>query len=341
MTVRRVLEVVTPEEAFSLRSLAACGGCAAKVAPEMTAALAGTAANPHPAVLVGLQPGDDAAVTKLDEDRALVSTVDFFPPLVDGPHDYGTIAAANAVSDIYAMGGEVAYGLVISGFPRGVPDEVVATVNRAAGAVISQCGGSVIGGHSIHCTEPVFGLAVTGFVHPDRVWRKSGAQPGDAIVLSKPIGTGVLLSRGGPGVTAAIECMTRTNMEAACSLKQCGPHAVTDVTGYGLVGHGLEMAQRSGVTLVIETQRVPLLDGALAACRAGIRTSADKTNRRAARDSVVADIAIPGLETLLYDPQTSGGLLAAVEREAVSELETNGFRLVGYVEPGPASIRLT
>ena len=170
-----------PVGAEGLRALAGCGGCAAKVAPELTALLGVAASSGHDdTLLAGLSPPDDAAVYPLDAERALVSSLDFFPPLVDDPGDYGAVAAANAVSDVYAMGGTVAFGLVISGFPSHVPAATVLAATDGATRVVGACGGLVVGGHSIHCREPVFGLAITGFVHPQRVWRKSGARPGVA-----------------------------------------------------------------------------------------------------------------------------------------------------------------
>ena len=184
-----------------LRTLAACGGCAAKADAGLVTLLTSLVADvtgDNPDVLAGLAPCDDAAVYQLDAERALVATVDFFPPLVDDPEDYGAIAAANAVSDIYAMGGEVAFALVVCGFPARVPESIVAAATTAAAEVVGGCGGQVLGGHSIRCAEPVFGLCVLGFVHPNRLWRKSGARPGDVLVLSKPVGTGVLLSEHSP-----------------------------------------------------------------------------------------------------------------------------------------------
>lgn len=328
-----------------LRALAGCGGCAAKVDPALVSALAATAqrANlPQAAVLCGLDPADDAAVYRLDAERALVSTLDFFPPLVDDPADYGAIAAANALSDVYAMGGEVAFALVVSGFPATVPGQLVETVTAAAAEVVTGCGGVVLGGHSIRCEEPVFGLAVTGFVHPERIWRKRGARPGDLLMLSKPLGTGMLLSAGtARGMAVATACMRVTNQAAAKALRALPelPSAVTDVTGYGLVGHALEIAQHSAVRLRIEAARLPWLDGARAAAEAGVRTSAHAQLRAASADHVrIADDVPAAVEALCHDPQTSGGLLAAVPASARAVLEASGFALIGRVERGPAAV---
>lgn len=331
--------------ATSLRALAGCGGCAAKLDPLLVSALAATALRinaPQAAVLCGLDPADDAAVYRLDEERALVSTVDFFPPLVDDPGDYGAVAAANALSDVYAMGGEVAFALVIAGFPASVPQQVIEAITAAAAAVVVECGAVVLGGHSVRCQEPVFGLAVTGFVHPQRIWRKRGARPGDLLVLSKPLGVGLLLSEGAErGLAQATAAMRVTNRAAAQALRSLAqpPSAVTDVTGYGLAGHGLEMAQHSGVRLRIEAGRLPLLEGAREAAEAGARTSADARLRAATADSVVVADQVPAaLSALCYDPQTSGGLLAAVPPEAVHILESQGFTMIGQVEAGEPSV---
>ena len=321
-----------------LRALAGCGGCAAKAPPETVALLAGLAAAAgvdDSAVLAGLAPPDDAAVYALDAGRALVATVDFFPPLVDDPTDYGTIAAANAVSDIYAMGGTVTFALAVSGFPAVVPTSVIAEVNRAAAAVIAACGGSVLGGHTVRCAEPVFGLCVLGFVRPGRVWRKGGALPGDVLLLSKPLGTGLLLSSRRPEALAvAVRSMRTTNQAAAIALDALRepPHAVTDVSGYGLLGHAQEMAQHSGLTLHINAADVPVLSGALAAADSGVRTSAHRQMPHATA------AVTPALLAVLQDPQTSGGLLAAVSPASVPALEAAGFASIGRVTAGPARV---
>lgn len=328
-----------------LRSLASCGGCASKASPDLVAMLATVAAGSggsNAALLSGLDPYDDAAVYQLDAERALVSTLDFFPPLLDDPADYGAVAAANAVSDVYAMGGEVGLALVISGFPETVPPGMVTAATAAAATIITDCGGQIVGGHSIRCAEPVFGLSVTGFVHPDRIWRKSGAEPGDALVLSKPIGTGLLISEGSADALAtALASMSRTNKDAARALSELslGPSAVTDVTGYGLLGHAVEVAERSEVMIRIKAAQIPLLPGALAAARRGIRTSADANFRAVLADRVMTRRDLPAdRAALLYDPQTSGGLLAAVSPDALPQLCEQGFFCIGQIEDGIAGV---
>ena len=327
-------------ETRGLKSLASCGGCAAKVDPALLALLtaAATDGKPNPDLIAGLTPYDDAAVFRLG-DQALVSTVDFFPPLVDDPADYGAIAAANAVSDVYAMGGEVLLALVISAFPRAIPATVGATAVAAAAEVVVSCGGQIVGGHSIHCNEPVFGLAVTGLVNPGRVWRKSGARTGDVLMLSKPIGTGVLINQG--EVATVMATMRQTNRQAAQALHDLpdGPNCVTDVTGYGLLGHSVEIAERSKVRIEIDMDQVPLLPGAERAAKRGVRTRADQTTRKALTDKVTfADGCAQSLQILLYDPQTSGGLLAAVAPEVVAGLERRGFAAIGRVSSGPVGV---
>jgi selenide,water dikinase len=294
------------------------------------------------AVIAGLGPFDDAAVFRVSDDLAVVSTIDFFPPVVDDPADYGRIAAANAVSDIYAMGAEVAFALTVCGFPQSVPLEVIASANRAMAELVAECGASILGGHTIRCAEPMLGLAVTGLAPPDRIWRKSGARNGDAVLLSKPLGTGVLVSRGESNdISVATRSMATTNHAAALALKSTGDqvHAVTDVTGYGLLGHAFEIAERSGASLHIDSGRVPALDGALAALRSGIRTSADAALRDWGSDRILAAADVePAVEALLYDPQTSGGLLAAVHPAAADALTDQGFIRIGQVTGGPAKV---
>jgi len=326
-----------------LRALAGCGGCAAKAPPDLVALLAGFAARAggqDPNVLVGLAPFDDAAVYAIDAERALIATVDFFPPLVDAANDYGAIAAANAVSDVYAMGGEVAFALAVSGFPAEVPQQVIADVTAGAVQLLGECGAALLGGHSVRCAEPVFGLAVLGFVHPARVWRKAGARAGDVLMLSKPIGTGMLLSSGrAAAVATATAAMRDTNRAAAQALRSlaAGPHAVTDVSGYGLLGHALEIAERSDVGVRIDVAAVPLLPGAVDAAARGVRTSAHRY-AAAHHDGRVrgGDAIDAGLQALLRDPQTSGGLLAAVAPEDAASLAAAGYVPVGSVSAGDA-----
>jgi selenide,water dikinase len=324
-----------------------CGGCAAKWgAAPLNALLRELATMGDSSLLVGLAPFDDAAVYRLSDDAALVSTTDFFPPLVDDPADFGAISAANACSDVFAMGGRVVLALNISAFPERMPPDAVAAILSAAAAVVREAGGVVAGGHTIRSEEPIFGLAVQGLVHPDRVWTKAGATDGDVLVLSKPIGTGILLAGGGEADKAsAIVRMRQLNRAAAEALSALGdgdgegPHAVTDVTGFGLLGHAWEMAERSGSVLELDAAAIPFYDGALAAAEAGVRTGGDARNR-SHLEGKVRSSADEAVEALAYDPQTSGGLLAAVPPAAVTNLADAGFVPVGRVGGGTAAVHL-
>ena len=320
-----------------------CGGCAAKWGASL---LAGLVTELPPGIdrslLVGLAPFDDAAVYRLTDDLALVSTTDFFPPLVDDPSDFGAIAAANACSDVFAMGGEVVLAVNIAAFPEHMPREAIAAILAAASDTVREAGGTVAGGHTIRNPEPVFGLAVQGTVHPDRVFRKSGARPGDVAVLSKPLGTGLVTAAGTEEEKrAAIDGMRKVNRSAAAALRGAGAavHAVTDVTGYGLAGHGWEMADRSGVNLRIDTALLPLYPGTARVAAAGTRTGGDPRNR----EYVGANLAVMCEETAVavcMDPQTSGGLLAAVDPSAVDGLVRAGFTVIGGFTAGTAGVTL-
>jgi selenide,water dikinase len=324
-----------------------CGGCAAKWGAAPLAGLlrtvAGNAASDAgtDGLLVGLAPFDDAAVLLVTDDLALVSTTDFFPPLVDDPADFGAIAAANACSDVFAMGGQVKIALNVAAFPERLPVEAIGAILTAAAEVVAEAGGVIAGGHTIRSEEPIFGLAVQGTVDPSRIWTKAGARPGDALLLSKPLGTGIVLA----GATeedkrATIAVMRRLNRAAAEALSALAepPHAVTDVTGFGLLGHGWEMAERSGATLAFDAERLPLHAGARVAAEAGTRTGGDPRNRAHLEGKVtIAPGVSAALVAIAYDPQTSGGLLASVDPSAA---DVPGFVRVGEVVEGPAGVTL-
>src|SRR4051794_27528681 len=243
-------------ETIKLTEWTSCGGCAAKWGGSPLSGLVRQLASPEGgdgALLIGLAPFDDAAVYRLTDDLAVVSTTDFFPPLVDDPADFGAIAAANACSDVFAMGGRVVLALNISAFPERMPVEAIGAILQAAAAVVIEAGGVIGGGHTIRSEEPIFGLAVQGLVHPDRILTKGGALVGDALVLSKPLGTGIVLAGAGEAdKRAAIVGMKTLNRDASLALQVLDDrvHSVTDVTGFGLAGHGWEIAERSGVVLV-------------------------------------------------------------------------------------------
>ncbi len=331
-------------DGLRLTEWTSCGGCAAKWGAALLADLvAEFPVASDPSLMVGLAPFDDAAIYRVSDDVALVSTTDFFPPLVDHPADFGAIAAANACSDVFAMGGRVVMAINIAAFPEHFPPEAIAAIFEAAAHVVAEAGGSVAGGHTIRNPEPIFGLAVQGVVHPDRVFRKSGARPGDVLVLSKPIGTGLALAAGGDGDrAAAIAGMRALNRTAAETLADLGDatHAVTDVTGYGLAGHGWEMAERSGVRSVIDTDGIAAYPGAREAAERGVRTGGDPRNRdylAGHLDSTASDAG----EALCFDPQTSGGLLAAVAPAAAEQLlGRDGWWRVGEVAAGGPAVVL-
>ncbi len=331
------------DTAVRLTEWTACGGCAAKWGAAPLAALVSELAEgADPALLVGLAPFDDAAVYRVSDEVALVSTTDFFPPLVDDPADFGAIAAANACSDVFAMGGRVVLALNVAAFPEHLPTEAVAAVFAAAAEVVVAAGGTVAGGHTIRSEEPIFGLAVQGLVHPDRVLTKGAARAGQALVLSKPIGTGIVLAATDDDAKAtAIGWMRRLNREASERLVALGAAvgAVTDVTGFGLAGHGWEVAERSGARLVIDTATVPLHAGALEAAEAGVRTGGDARNRAHLTGRVMSKAPV-ALDALAHDPQTSGGLLATVDGAAVDGLVAAGFTVIGEVVAGQPGVDL-
>jgi selenide,water dikinase len=330
-----------------LTDLASCGGCAAKYsAARLEELLRGFVPAESEDLLVGLAPADDAAVYRLDSDRALIFTLDFFPPVVDDPEDYGAIAATNALNDVFAMGGTPLLALSIAAFPESLPSETLASIFAAAGETVRAAGGILAGGHTIRDEEPKYGLAVVGIVRPDGLWPKSGARPGDAVFLTKPLGTGLIMTgykRGDAGsqqLERAVRWMRTLNMDAASALRQLEPNAVTDVTGFGLFGHAHEVAERSGVRIRLESERFPAIDGALDLARSGVRTSGDPRNRDFAGPHLELNGAPETLVALGFDPQTAGGLLVSVpaERGPVLEAEFQARKLfvrrVGRVEEG-------
>ncbi|MEX2658872.1 MAG: selenide, water dikinase SelD [Acidimicrobiales bacterium] len=332
-------------QGIRLTEWTSCGGCAAKWGATALAGIVGDiVSGTDPALLVGLAPFDDAAIYRVADDLALVSTTDFFPPLVDDPGDFGAIAAANACSDVFAMGGRVITALNLSAFPERLPLHAIAAILSAAAEVVAEAGGTVAGGHTIRSDEPIFGLAVQGLVHPDRILTKGGALAGDVLVLSKPLGTGIVLAGGGAAdkatATAGMRALNRLASEALQALGS-ETHAVTDVTGFGLFGHGWEMAERAGVRFAFDAGALPLYAGALAAAEAGTRTGGDPRNREHLAGRVEVDPAVgDALEAIGFDPQTSGGLLAAIDPGAVGRAQSAGFHVVGRVEPGPAGVTL-
>jgi selenide,water dikinase len=337
----------TETSRVKLTDLASCGGCAAKYsAARLEQLLAGFVPVEAENLLVGLAPADDAAVYRLDDERALIFTLDFFPPIVDAPADYGAIAATNALNDVFAMGGTPLLALSIAAFPEELPLEMLGEIFAAADAQVRAAGGLLAGGHTIRDAEPKYGLAVVGTVSPDGIWPKNGARPGDSLFLTKPLGTGLIMTgykkrlAGEMQLERAVHWMRTLNKDAADVLRKAEPNAVTDVTGFGLFGHAHEMAERSGVLMWLESERFPAIDGALDLARKGVRTTGDPRNR----DFVAARITTNGLpetlEALGFDPQTAGGLLVSIpaERGAALEAEFEARKLfirrIGRVEEG-------
>jgi selenide,water dikinase len=262
-------------------------------------------------------------------------TTDFFAPLVDDPYAYGAIAAANAMSDVYAMGGEVMLALNVAAFPDDLPSETIAAILRGGTDKVAEAGGIVAGGHTIIDAEPKFGLCVLGVVHPKRVLTKAGARPGDALFLTKALGTGIVTTAGKQDAAApehlkaAIDSMTRLNRHASHLAKEAGARALTDITGYSLVGHAFEMASAGGVSLRFDASSLPLLPGAIEYASRGIITGGAARNRNYLAGRVRIAHAIPeSMEHVLFDPQTSGGLLFAIQPELARDVES-GFTAAG------------
>ena len=334
------------DETVPLTSLARAGGCAAKYsAARLETLLAGFVPAEAEDLLVGLNPADDAAVYRLDDDRALVFTVDFFPPVVDDPRDFGAIAATNALNDVFAMGGAPLLALSITAFPEELPTEVLGEILAGADEAVRAAGAILAGGHTIRDAEPKYGLAVVGMVHPSGIWPKSGAQPGDALFLTKRLGTGLVLQAQRDGIAPegaladAVAAMRTLNRDAADVLRPFSPNAVTDVTGFGLLGHAHEVASRSGVRLALDAAALPALPGALELAEAGVRTGGDRRNREFAGPHATVSCG-EAIEALAYDPQTAGGLLISLPAAQAAVLEASFassglfLRRIGNVEEG-------
>ena len=316
------------EEPIKLTKLAKCAGCGAKVGAGVLAKLLdGIRVHHDPNLLVGFDKSDDASVYKISEELALVQTVDFFPPIDDDPYLFGQIAATNALSDIYAMGGEPKLALNIMAIPESLPREAVHALLRGGYDKVYEAGAIITGGHSILDDEPKYGLAVTGFVHPDRLLTNSGAQPGDILFLTKPLGIGILttaakaelLSEAG---TARIkQLMTTLNKSARDVMVRFRTHACTDVTGFGLLGHALELAQGSNTRLALHTEKFDLLPEAVSFAEMGILPAGMYRNRSFAQEAVALGETSLAVQDVLFDPQTSGGLLISVHPDDADAME--------------------
>ena len=300
-----------------LTSYAAGGGCACKIPPgELEQVVRGLVGRRSPDLLVGLDDGDDAAVVRIDARTAVVATADFFTPVVDDAYDWGRIAAANALSDVYAMGGRPIVAVNLVGWPRDrLPTELLGEVLRGGADVAASAGCHVAGGHSVDDPEPKYGMAVTGLVDPDRLLRNDSAAPGLPLTLTKPLGVGVLNTRHkrtGEVFPHAVDCMVRLNREAAELAVAAGARAATDVTGFGLLGHLYKTMRASGTTAVVNAAAVPYLDGARESLRAGFVSGGTRRNLEWVRPHLASDVDEDEL-LLLADAQTSGGLLVVGE----------------------------
>jgi selenide,water dikinase len=334
----------TSRESPRLTSLSHGGGCGCKIAPGVLADLLATQASPLPNavfadLLVGRETADDAAVYRLNDEQAIVATTDFFMPIVDDPYDFGRIAAANALSDLYAMGARPILALALVGMPISVlPRETIAAILRGGESVCLDAGIPVAGGHSIDSVEPIYGLAALGIVHPARVKRNCTARAGDVLVLGKPLGVGVLsaalkknaLDRA--GYDAMIDTTTRLNRPGIALAEMPEVHALTDVTGFGLLGHTLELARGAACGIRLRYGDLPWLEGVAALAGRGIVTGASARNWASYGAEIELDSALPEVaRALLTDPQTSGGLLAACAPGSVDDVLAC-FRAEGFLQ---------
>ena len=338
-----------------LTKLAKCAGCGAKVGAGVLAGLlADIKVRTDPNLLVGFDKSDDASVYKISGELAIVQTVDFFPPIADDPYTFGQIAAANAMSDIYAMGGEPKLALNVMAVPADMDRDTVHAILRGGYEKVYEAGALITGGHSILDDEPKYGMAVTGFVHPDKIITNSGSKPGDELIFTKPLGSGIMTTAAKAGMASeeglkyVLSVMTTLNKAARDIMVKYRVHACTDVTGFGLMGHLLEMTQGSGAGAVIDVRGIALVEESLRLAEMGILPEGMYRNRSFAESSVDGGDVSLAVQDMLYDPQTSGGLLMAVDPDDADalfeELEPSVPRAqrIGRIEEysGGARIRL-
>ena len=344
-----------PVSPIRLTSFSHGGGCGCKVAPGvLSEILRGVRTFPVPKeLMVGIETADDAAVYRLNDEQALIATTDFFMPIVDDPSDFGRIAATNAISDVYAMGGTPIMALALVGMPIDkLPLEVIGKILEGGESVCAAAGIPIAGGHTIDSVEPIYGLVVMGLMHPGRVKTNAGARPGDVLILGKPLGVGVLsaaLKKGAldaAGYAAMIASTTQLNTPGRRLAHLDAVHALTDVTGFGLLGHLLEICRGAKLSAVLDMAAIPLLTDVARLATAGYITGASARNWTAYGDDVALDAAITTMQrALLTDPQTSGGLLVACEpvaADAVLEVFwAEGFAaaaVIGHMQSGPAQV---
>ncbi|MDR0215415.1 MAG: selenide, water dikinase SelD [Comamonas sp.] len=343
-------------QAPRLTSLSHGGGCGCKIAPGVLSELLAKSNLPKqffPNLLVGTETADDAAVYQINEEQAIVATTDFFMPIVDDPYDFGRIAATNALSDIYAMGGTPLMALAIVGMPINVlPHDVIAKILEGGESVCRDAGIPLAGGHSIDSVEPIYGLVGIGIVNPKQMKRNADAKAGDVLILGKPLGVGILSAAlkknllDDAGYRAMVDATTQLNRPGADLSKLDGVHALTDVTGFGLLGHGLELARGAGLTARIDSARLPVLPGVQALAEQGIFTGASGRNWASYGGAIELGSAVSDAQkALLTDPQTSGGLLVSCTPDAVAQVlkvfADAGFAeaaIVGEMKAGEAKV---
>lgn len=332
-TTEKPIQLKASGESVKLTKLAKCAGCGAKVGAGVLASLLeDIKVHSDPNLLVGFDKSDDASVYKINDDLAIVQTVDFFPPIADDPYTFGQIAAANAMSDVYAMGGEPKLALNIMAVPADMDRDAVHAILKGGYEKVYEAGALITGGHSILDDEPKYGMAVTGFVHPDKILTNSGARPGDELIFTKPLGTGILTTAAKAGLASeeglkyVFGIMTTLNKAARDIMVKYRVHACTDVTGFGLMGHLLEMTQGSGVGADVDVENIELLDESRRLAEMGILPEGMYRNRSFAEDSVDTGNIKLAIQDMLFDPQTSGGLLMAVDSADADALfaELNG-----------------
>ena len=311
------------KERIKLTQFAKSAGCAAKLSPQILAEVVGKLPKfQNENLLVGVETSDDAAVYQISEELAMIQPLDFFPPMVDEPYTFGKIAAANALSDIYAMGGEPKLALNIVAYPHCLGADVLGEILAGGADQVKEAGAVLAGGHSINDEEPKYGMAVTGFVHPEKIWKNQGARAGDVLILTKPLGSGLVNTAVKAELASeyarkkVIESMTTLNKKARDVFQEFPIHCCTDVTGFSLAGHGLEIARASEVTLEILADRLPILPEALDYASMGLVPEGTYRNKRYQKPEILLESGIEeAMEDLIFDPQTSGGLLVSVEEK--------------------------
>jgi selenide,water dikinase len=346
------LDATILDDVVKLTAGSAYGGCGAKLSKGLLEkVLCGLPRLESEDVLVGIEYADDAGVIRVSDDIAIIHTTDFFPPMVDDPYAFGRIAAVNALSDVWAMGGTPLAGMNLVSYPLAeLGDDALKEILRGGLSALAEADAVLAGGHTVEGQELLYGLAVTGTVHPDKIWRNAGARPGDALVLTKPLGTGVLTTAAKAEMadpthlSTALRWMSTVNREAAEALHEVDPHAVTDVTGFGLAGHLAEMAEASGVAVEIDLGALPLLPGALEAAATGLVPAGAGKNKTSVAEVLEVDDGADELRVdLCLDPQTSGGLLASILPEHADDLVRRlpGSAVVGRVVEGKSgTVRL-